>query len=118
MSLNKTVEIANAILLIEAGSNGATASASVSGVSHSDGPIKETLARVTTVNCFRCNREGHRTSDKENVELSLKPVTPVDRKITSLVRNSVNKQSGHRGVRSNSRIRGENRTVEKEPKIR
>ena len=42
-SLNEAVEIANAVLLIEAGSNGATASASasgsVSGVSHSEGPI-------------------------------------------------------------------------------
>ena len=67
MSLNEAVEIANAVLLIEAGSNGATASASASasGVSHSEGPIKGTLARVTTVKCFRCNREGHRASDKD-----------------------------------------------------
>ena len=49
MALNEAVEIANAVFLIEAGSNGATASASASGVSHSEGPIKGTLARVTTV---------------------------------------------------------------------
>ena len=66
MSLNEAVEITNAVLMIEAGSNDATASASVSGVSHSEGPIKGTLARVTAVNCFRCNREGHRASDKDN----------------------------------------------------
>ena len=71
MSLNEAVEIANTVLLIKAGSNSATASAcasaiaSASGVSHSEGPIKETLARVTTVKCFWCNREGHRASDKE-----------------------------------------------------
>ena len=68
-SLNEAVEIANAVLLIEAGSNGATASASasgsVSGVSHSEGPKKGTFARVTTVKCFWCNREGPRASDKE-----------------------------------------------------
>ena len=64
-SLNEAVEIANAVLLIEAGSNGATASASASGVSHSEGTTNGTLARVTTVKCFRCNREGHRASDKE-----------------------------------------------------
>ena len=64
MSLNEAVEIANGVLLIEAGSNGSTASASASGVSHSEGPIKETLARVTTGKCFRCNREGHHASDK------------------------------------------------------
>ena len=56
MSLNEAVEIANAVLLIEAGSNGATArasaSASASCVSHSEGPIKGTLAPVTTVNFF------------------------------------------------------------------
>ena len=56
MSLNQTVEIANAVLLIEGGSNGATAGAiagaSASGVSHSQGPIKRTLARVTTVKLF------------------------------------------------------------------
>ena len=56
MSLNEAVEIANAVLLIEGGSNGATAgasaSASASGVSHSQGPIKRTLARVTTVKFF------------------------------------------------------------------
>ena len=69
MSLNEAVHIANAVLLIEAGSNGATASASasgsVSGVSHSEGPIKRTLGRVTTVKCFWCNREGPRASEKE-----------------------------------------------------
>jgi len=69
MSLNEAVEIANTVLFIKAGSNSATASASAiasaSGVSHSEGPIKETLARVTTVKCFWCNREGHRASDKE-----------------------------------------------------
>ena len=69
MSLNEAVEIANTVLLIKAGSNSATASASAiasaSGVSHSEGPIKETLARVTTVKWFWCNREGHRASDKE-----------------------------------------------------
>ena len=57
ISLNEAVEIANAVLLIEVGSNGSTASASASGVSHSEGLIKETLARVTTGKCFRCNRE-------------------------------------------------------------
>ena len=65
MSLNEAVDIANTVLLIEAGSNGATASASASGVSHSEGTIKGTLARVTTVRCFRCNREGHHAGDKE-----------------------------------------------------
>ena len=35
----------------------------------------------------------------------------MDRKVISLVRNSVRKQSGHRGVRSNSRQKGENLTV-------
>ena len=44
MSLNEAVEIANAVLLIEVGNNGATASASASGVSHSEGLIKGTLA--------------------------------------------------------------------------
>ena len=56
MSLNEAVKIANAVLLIEGGSNGATAGAiagaSASGVSHSQGPIKRTLARVTTVKFF------------------------------------------------------------------
>ena len=56
MSLNEAVEIANTALLIEGGSNGATAgasaSASASGVSHSQGLIKGTLARVTTVKFF------------------------------------------------------------------
>ena len=51
------------------GSNGATASASasgsVSGVSHSEGLINGTLAQVTTVKFFWCNREGPRASDKE-----------------------------------------------------
>ena len=42
MSLNEAVEIANAVLLIEVGNNGASASAS--GVSHSEGLIKGTLA--------------------------------------------------------------------------
>ena len=67
MSLNEVVEIANAVLLIKAGSDGATASASAStsGVSHSEGPMKGTLARVTAVKCFRCNCEGLRASDKE-----------------------------------------------------
>ena len=64
-SLNEAVEIANAVLLIEAGSNAATAIASASDVSHSEGPIKGTLARVTTVKCFRCNCECHSASDKE-----------------------------------------------------
>ena len=44
MSLNEAVEIANTVLLIKAGSNSATASASAiasaSNLSHSEGPIK------------------------------------------------------------------------------
>ena len=118
MSLNEAVEIANAVLLIEAGSNGATASASASGVSHSEGPIKGTLARVTTVKCFRCNREGHRASDKDKCRAVTQTCNTCGQKGHFSLRNSVNKQSGHRGVRSNSRQKGENRTVEKELKIR
>ena len=52
MSLNKAVEIANKVFLIEAGSNGVTASASA--ISHIEGTIKGTLARATTAKCFRC----------------------------------------------------------------
>ena len=65
MSLKEAVEIANTVLMIEAGSNGATASATANGVSHSEGTIKGPLARVTTAECFRCNRGGNQASDKE-----------------------------------------------------
>ena len=59
--MNEAGEIANTVLLIEAGCKNATAS----GVSPSEGTSKETLARVTTAKCFRCNREGHKASEKE-----------------------------------------------------
>ena len=59
--MNEAGEIANTVLLIEAGCKNATAS----GVSPSEGTSKETLARVTTAKCFRCDREGHKASEKE-----------------------------------------------------
>ena len=67
--LNEAAEIANTVLLIEAGSYNATASASASGISYNEGKIEGTLARVTTVKCFGVIAKVIRRVIRENVEL-------------------------------------------------
>ena len=101
MSLNEAVEIANTVLLIEVGSNGATTSASAFHTVKER--LKELWLELLLPNVF---------------VVIAKVITLVDIEVISQVRNSAGRQSGHRGVQSNSRQRGENWTVEKELKIR
>ena len=66
-SLNEDVEIANTVLLIEAGSNGATASASASGVSHSR--LRELWLELLQPNVFGVIAKVITRVTRKNVEL-------------------------------------------------